>query len=325
MVYNREASPDGAAAQAGAKPTSFTGVLIESPMIVLERLLALVTGVIVAICLGLGLMMMALGPGKKADEAEAVSAPVDAAAPLEAAPAEQVSPVALQPAAPPADPQATARSEVETALRGATEYQRFFDHLRLAFPSDYESVLEAFVRERMGGGEPNVDYYLSEAVRQLRQSRGVLAAKAEGPALARIFDLRLDVVRAIAAEDARLCVAFLYGDADQDFHDFAARRRTLVAEMALAGLEAIASGRAKNIQRTAPSDEDFRALEAALAARGLGKVEIGALLDGKTPDPPLEDKRMCAAGLTYLEVLRALPETIRLRIYGLAVELMARS
>jgi hypothetical protein len=66
-------------------------------------------------------------------------------------------------------------------------------------------------------------------------------------------------------------------------------------------------------------------LENALTKRGLSKVEIDALLDGKTPDPPLEDARMCAAGQTYLDVLSGLPEPARLRIYGLAVELMARS
>jgi hypothetical protein len=34
---------------------------------------------------------------------------------------------------------------------------------------------------------------------------------------------------------------------------------------------------------------------------------------------------MCAAGQTYLEVLRTLPEASRIRIYGLALELMAKS
>ena len=29
-------------------------------------------------------------------------------------------------------------------------------------------------------------------------------------------------------------------------------------------------------------------------------AEIGALLDGKTPDPPISDDRMCAAGKIYL-------------------------
>ena len=43
------------------------------------------------------------------------------------------------------------------------------------------------------------------------------------------------------------------------------------------------------------------------------------------PDPPLEDARSCALGQTYLEVLPTLPEAARARIYGLALELMAKS
>jgi hypothetical protein len=34
---------------------------------------------------------------------------------------------------------------------------------------------------------------------------------------------------------------------------------------------------------------------------------------------------MCAAGQTYLEVLATLPEVARMRIYALAVQLMANS
>jgi hypothetical protein len=34
---------------------------------------------------------------------------------------------------------------------------------------------------------------------------------------------------------------------------------------------------------------------------------------------------MCAAGQTYLEVLRTLPEAARMRIYALSVQLMAKS
>lgn len=279
----------------------------------LERLLALMTGVIVAICLGLGLVMMAFGPGKKATEHTP-------------APAAEAAPAQAEPEAASAHERAAARASVEKTIGGAPEYRRFFERLRETFPADYDAVVEAFASDRLSGrGETSVDDYLSEAVRQLRQSRGVLAAKAEPSALARVFDLRLEVVRALSAEDKRLCVAFLYGGADQDFHKFAARRRALVAEMASAGLEAIFSGQTKSIERAPPSEEDFRALENALVARGLGKVEIGALLDGGTPDPPLDDKRMCGAGQTYLEVLRTLPEAIRLRIYGLVVELMARS
>lgn len=282
----------------------------------LERLLALVTGAIVAICLGLGLVMMAAGPGKKGGE-QAAPAP---APEIAAAPAQE------ERRAPPPQDRASARAKIEAIIAGAPEYARFFERLRNAFPADYDSVVENFSAEQAAGrAEQSIDFYLSEAVRQLRQSRGILAAKAEAAPLGRVFELHLEVLRAIAAKDKRLCVAFLYGGVDQDFHNFAAGRRALVADMATAGLEAISSGQAKKIERTMPSEADFRALETALTARGLGKTEIDALLDGKTPDPPLDDATMCAAGQTYLEVLRTLPEAVRLRIYGLAVELMARS
>jgi hypothetical protein len=268
-------------------------------MMLIERLLALVTGVIVAICLGVGLVMMALGPGRK--DAEALRALA-----TEVAPADR----------------AAARARIEQAIFGAPEYRAFFDRLRETFPADYEGTLDAFAA---GSDTNSVDFYLAETVRRLRQARGVLAARAEPAALARVFDVNLTVLRALASEDKRLCAAFLYGGVDQDFHNFAARRRALVGEMAIVGVEAIASGRAEDLERAAPSDADFRSLEEALAKRGLGKAEIDSLLDGKTPDPPFDDEKTCAMGQTYLEALRGLPEPIRLRIWGLAVELMARS
>jgi hypothetical protein len=269
-------------------------------MMLIERLLALVTGVIVAICLGVGLVMMALGPGRNnAAEPRALST--------------QISP---------AGDRAAARARIELAIADAPEYRQFFDALRQTFPTDYDATLDAFAS---GAGADSVDFYVAEAVRRLRQARGVLAARAEPGVLARVFDLNLAVLRALSGEDKRLCAAFLYGGVDQDFHNFAARRRALVGEMATVGLEAIASGRTRNEERAAPSDEDFHTLEKALTARGLGKAEIDSLLDGKTPDPPFDDEKTCAMGQTYLEALRGLPEPVRLRIWGLAVELMARS
>jgi len=95
--------------------------------------------------------------------------------------------------------------------------------------------------------------------------------------------------------------------------------------MAIAGLDAIVDGQAKKNERQPPTDADFLLLEKAMAGKGLSQPEIEALLDGKTPNPPLEDARLCQAGRVYLEMLKTLPEPVRLRIYALAVELMARS
>lgn len=277
----------------------------------LHRVLTLLTGAIVALCLGLGLLIMALGPSEKRSEANSQDRLADSAA----------APVALS-----AEERAEARRQIEKQIAEAPEYARFFDRLRESFPSDYDTTMDGFaVRFAKPEQQEGADLYLSEAVRQLRQGRGVLAAKADIEPLGKVFQLQLEVLRAVSKEDPHMCVAFLYGATNQDFQRFASTQRLLIADMALAGLEAILDGQEKKIERPAPNETDFKLLENALTKRGLSKVEIDALLDGKTPDPPLEDARMCEAGQIYLEVLSALPEPARLRIYGLAVELMARS
>ena len=285
----------------------------------LERLLFLITGAFVFLCVGFALIIMASNPAKR--PSDQIAAP-----PAEVADAQRPTDeqsVAAEPA--PIDKDA-ARQTVDRLIVGAPDYDRFFKRLREAFPVEYAAALDMFAARLVESKhEESVDFYVSEAVRLLRQSRGVLAAKAEPEPLTKVFDIQLRVLRAIGEEDPHLCVAFLYGATDQDFARFATTRRPLVADMALTGVDAIASGQAKKIDRAAPTENDFKILEAALLAKGLGKVEIDALLDGKMPDPPLEDARMCAAGQTYLETLHTLPEAARLRIYGLAMELMARS
>lgn len=214
------------------------------------------------------------------------------------------------------------RSVLEAALEGALPYRRFFDRLHLAFPADYERAETAAARQ--DARSFNVDAALSEAARGLRQARGILAAKASGPLLSRVFEMQLAVMRALATRDRRLCVDFLYGGASEGLTAFSADNRALIADLALAGLEAIHDGQSARVERGPPSDEDFAMLETALTAKGLEKAEIEALLDGRTPEPALDDARMCRSGQVYLETLRELPEDIRLRIYALAVELMAR-
>lgn len=274
----------------------------------IERILALVTAAIVAVCFGVGLMMMAFGPASGPAKSSAGGGLLSSI----------VGPASLD--------RGTARHTIETLIATTPEYDRFFARLREAFTADYESALNEFAtRLSETKQEQSVDYYLSEAVRRLRQSRGVLAARAEPEPMSNVFARQLEVLQAVAQEDKKMCVAFLYGATNLDFQHFASTRRGLVADMALAGLEAMVSGQAKKIQREQPTEADFKLLEAALADRGLNKVEIDALLDGKMPDPPLEDAKMCGAGQTYLEVLRTLPEPTRMRIYGLALELMARS
>jgi hypothetical protein len=160
-------------------------------------------------------------------------------------------------------------------------------------------------------------------MRQLRQTRGLLAAKAGGQALDQLFAANRLVVRQLASSDAALCVDFLNGAPADRFVAFTSANRGLMAGEALAGLEAMDDGAHKKIDREAPSSQDFDDLERLLLSKGLDKPAIDLLLDGKTPDPPLTDAQACRNGLVYLDALQSLPDLQRLRLYALAVEVMA--
>ncbi|MDQ6704304.1 MAG: hypothetical protein M3Z96_15080 [Pseudomonadota bacterium] len=221
---------------------------------------------------------------------------------------------------------AAARRAFKEKLKTAPEYAAFFERLKSVFPSEYESFVADFAKRFAASGEiASADLLIAEAARSLRLSRGILAAKAGRPALEHIFELHFAMLRALAAKDPRLCVHFLYGGESPGFFEFSAQNRGLVAAMAIAGIDAIHDGEIKQVERPAPAETDFDALEKALRAKGLATPEIEALLDGKASDPPIGDAKLCRAGQVYLETLAAMPEESRLRIYGLAVELMARS
>lgn len=220
---------------------------------------------------------------------------------------------------------AKARAAVEEQIAGAPDIAKFFDQLRLALPGEYDKTIAALATRRMNGAGDTPDYDLSQAVKILRQTRGALAAKADGDALAKVFGGQLAVLKALGERDAHLCVDFLYGGASEGFLKFSAENRKLVADLAIAGLDAILNGKEKNVERKPPTEADFSLFETALRQKGLGSPEIGALLDGKTPEPALPDPQMCKAGQTYLETLSTLPAEVRERIEALAVDLMARS
>jgi hypothetical protein len=154
---------------------------------------------------------------------------------------------------------------------------------------------------------------------------GALAARASDDALSQIFAMQLKEMRELEARDPHLCVAFLYGANGAGFLSFATDHRAIVADSAIAGLDAMNSGRTNQVHRASPDDSDFQVLDKALVEKGLNRPEIDALLDGKTADPPIADGTMCKAGETYLETLAALPADLRARLYGLAVDLMAKS
>jgi len=246
----------------------------------------------------------------------------------QAPPANAPETVSSRPAAfQPSPSQITAaRKVLDEKLAAAPDYVEFFNRLDKAFPDEYQAFLTSLARRLAMAGEiRSADFLIAEAVRSLRLSRGLLAAKAGDPALEHIFELQALMLRALAAKDPHLCVSFLNGDESQDFFEFSAQNRGLVAAMGLAGLEAIKDGEVKGIERPPPAGRDFDVLEQALRAKGLETPEIVLLLDGKPSDPPITDEKLCQAGLIYLEVLTGLPEPLRLRIYGFAVELMARS
>jgi hypothetical protein len=243
-------------------------------------------------------------------------------------PAPLIATASTQPGKPGTSPDEidAARRAFEEKLKTAPEYAAFFDRLNTVFPSEYEAFLAAFAQSFAASGEiASADLLMAEAARSLRLSRGILAAKAGGPALEHIFELHFAMLRALGVKDSRLCVNFLYGSESPGFFEFSAQNRGLVAAMAIAGIDAIHDGEIQRIERPPPTGTDFDALEKALRAKGLETPEIDALLDGKASDPPIGDAKMCRAGQVYLETLAAMPEESRLRIYGLAVELMARS
>lgn len=221
---------------------------------------------------------------------------------------------------------ATARERIEGELAGVPEYAGFFERLKTAFPADYEAFISKASRRTAVTGEiQSADFLVIDAVRALRLLHGVLAAKAEPLALDRVFEMQLAMLRALAKKNQSLCANFLYGGANGDFLEFSAENRELIAAMANAGVDAINNGQINRVAREEPTAADFQKLEEALRAKGLETREIEAILDGKTPTPPLDDAKMCRAGAIYLETLAGLPEPLRMRIYGFAVELLARS
>jgi hypothetical protein len=238
-------------------------------------------------------------------------------------------PAAPPPIAAPTDPfesiEAT-QAVIEKKLLDDADYEPFFASLKDNFAFDYAETLEGFARAaRESRAFGSLDFYISEALKNLRHTRGLVAAQAESDLIDRVFVMQAGVMSAMAAKDARLCADYIYGVASDRYYAFAAENRPLIAETALANLAAIVDGQSSRLQRLTPNEDDFQALEDALTQRGLGRVEIEALVDGKAPDPPLSEERMCAAGRAYLESLASLPQEVRIRIEALVVQLMART
>jgi hypothetical protein len=221
----------------------------------------------------------------------------------------------------PQDPQKLAA--LQEKLRETPEYASFFEQLRSLYPSDYNAAVSQALSQQTETHDDAADLFLSQAVQTLRQNRGLMGARAGGEALDNLFDQNRKVLKQLAATDPALCVDFLNGAPAARFVAFSAANRALMASEAEAGLAAIDDGARKKIDREAPTPEDFDELERSLLAKGMDKAAVAQLLDGKTPDPPLTDAQQCQNGLVYLESMKDLPELQRLRLYALALEVMA--
>ncbi|WP_207210274.1 hypothetical protein [Lichenibacterium ramalinae] len=252
-------------------------------------------------------------------------APVPQPAPVPVAPAPSLEAAAPAPAATssPAATPSPVEAPAEALLAQVPEFSGFYDRLRTDFPRDYGALVKRL--DHGSAPPPRATAAIWEALRDLEQSQGVLAAEADPPALDRFFDARSAVLEGLAPLNARQCVDFLYGMADASLADFTEAHRGLVATLADRTLDAITDGRGQHRDRAAPTAADLNGLTAGLAARGLSPAEIGLLIDGTTPETPLPDARLCDIGRTYLAVLHGLPGDARARIYGLAALLLARS
>lgn len=229
-------------------------------------------------------------------------------------------------APPPTDRRAEARALVEARLRQATDYAPFFQTLDARLPADAAQIRDGFADKALADKDAATpDRLVADALKTLRETRGVVAAKADAPAMTRVFEAQGAMLSALRESDAKLCVDFAYGGATDALMAFSTAHRVLFANLARANLDAILDGAEKKLEREPATDDDFAALEKGLRDKGLGDVEVAALLDGKTPDPPLPDERMCEAARLYVGAVLALPEPARSRVLSLAIELMARS
>lgn len=210
------------------------------------------------------------------------------------------------------------------------EYAAYFQRLQAAFPVQYTNILDRLASDdaaavNAGRPSPSLDLQILEVARSLQHSHGILAARADAALLQAIIDSQSAMIQALAPASPKLCVDFFYGGAGQGFFDFLVAHRALAAHLYLAWLEATSNGKAHPLTRPEPDEADIQMLDDALAAKGLGRSAIDALLDSKLPDPPLSDADMCQAARDYFAALRALPDEPQLRLLARSLALAARS
>ena len=243
-----------------------------------------------------------------------------------------VAPVPPAPAPRPAPAQTieAMRGLVEARVAAIPAYAAYFARLRAAFPAEYPAILDAIARPALaaaakGAAPGSADEDVALAMHRLRQTHGILAARAELATLDRLPLAQLAIMKALAAGDPKLCVDYFYGGGTRDFYAFSALNRALVANLAIASLDAIAEGRSRDNAPPEPGDADIQSFDDSLAAGGLDRAQIDVLLEGKMPGTPLDDASLCHAGLVYLQVALSLPGAIRLPLLSRSAALAARS
>ena len=135
------------------------------------------------------------------------------------------APAILRPAKAPPD----LRAAVLSRLADAPAYAPFLDKLRTTFPGEYLSLVDREVDAMAAGGHvPNPDRMMADAMRRLRQTRGVLAGEADAGPLDAMFAAQSATLDLLGADNPSLCVDFLYGGSSPDFMLFAAEHRDTV-------------------------------------------------------------------------------------------------
>ena len=212
------------------------------------------------------------------------------------------------------------RDRLKASVDATPELAGFVGRAAKAFPADWNRQADAFVLRAASAHElEKPEAVVADLLRVLRRDRGVVAAKADDAALARVFDAQSTLTGKLANIDKRLCADFILGQTSPAFYDALRSARPAFAELASATLAAIVEGAKAEVERGAPNDGDFSALEAELRRRGLGDTDIAVLLDGKMPDPPMEDGVLCDAGLVYYDAAKSIPTDARMRLYALAM------
>ena len=95
---------------------------------------------------------------------------------------------------------AVRRSQVENTIAGTADISAFFERLHILLPADYDAAIRKAAATPAGSPTDTPDYWLSDAVKIVRQSHGALAAKADAGPLSDIFARQADVLSALASK-----------------------------------------------------------------------------------------------------------------------------